>query len=232
MIITTQDLKSYTICPMLCKFNTAPPVDPLLAALKKALSYLYAFEMSNNHKVTESSMINRWDRILASEAKDLPEKEMAELAVEGWLIIKRFMDRVYNTDKRTPHIVGLRHKANIGNIHLQTLFDVVLMGERGKITLLEFGTVREAYNVRWQLAIDIEAKAKLYLLKQSLGRISCELIRYNLNKPLHKVSLKATPEFMKETEETILGIINNIQAGLFYQSPTCKCPHPEKCKGE
>jgi hypothetical protein len=230
MLITTTELKAYTICPMLCKFDTQPAVDPLLIALKRALGYLYSFEMSNNKKVLEGSMVNKWDKIWRQEAGDLDEDELAERAVEGWLIIKKFMDKVYKPDKRVPRIVGLSHKAKINGIHLQTTFDVVLHGEKEEVTLLEFGTVRNTHNVRWQLETDIEAKAKLYLLKRSLGRSNCRMVRYSLNKNINKTSIKATQAFMKDTEETILGIVDNIQEELFYPSPTCKCPHPDKCK--
>jgi len=230
MIITTTELKAYTVCPMLCKFGTKPAVDPLLIALKRALTYLYSFEMSNNKKVLEGSMVNKWDKIWRQEAGDLGEDELAERAVEGWLIIKKFMDKVYGSDKRVPRIVNLSHKASVEKIHFQTVFDVVLHGPKEEVTLLEFGTVRDTHNLRWQLETDIEAKAKLYLLKRSLGRSNCTLIRYNLNKNLNKTSIKATPTFMKDTEETILGIVDNIEEELFYPSPTCKCPHPERCK--
>jgi len=100
MIITTQDLQAYTICPMLCKFNTHPPVDPLLKALKRALNYLYSFEMSNHKKVTEESMMSKWDKIWKQGAGSIDDKLLAERAMDGWLIIKKFMNKAYLKNKQ------------------------------------------------------------------------------------------------------------------------------------
>ena len=230
MIITTQDLQAYTICPMLCKFNTHPPVDPLLKALKRALNYLYSFEMSNHKKVTEESMMSKWDKIWKQGAGSIDDKLLAERAMDGWLIIKKFMNKAYLKNKQVPRVVSLEHKTHIQrDIFLQTVFDVVLQGKQENITLLEFSTTRNK-NLIYNLEADIEARAKLYLLKKSIGRSNCELIRYGLDQNVNKVSIKATKTFMEDTEDIILGIINNIKDELFYPSPTCKCKHPDKCR--
>lgn len=220
MLITTEDLKQYTICPMLLKHKYPLRKDPFLLALKQALTYLYAFEMSNNKKVTSRSMMSKWDKIWGQEDR----------AVHGWMIIKKFMDKVYNKDKRIPHLVNLDYKSQVGPIHIATHFDVILSDNLGNLTLLEFGLATNHMHLQLQLDADIEAKTKLLILHKSLDNHTCTLIRYNLNEHLSSAKIITNNQFVTSTEKIIRGIINNIHNELFYPVPTCKCPHPKKCK--
>jgi hypothetical protein len=233
MLIHTTDLQKYTICPMMCKFGTPLPKNPFLFALKQALIYLYAFEMSNETKVNQQSMMSKWDRIWLKEAKTakLKNKEISKKAVDGWMIIKKYMNRVYLKDESIPHIVGLNYRGQLGSCYIDTNYDVILSDENGFLTLIEFSMSTDERHLQWQLDSDIAAKTKLLILHQSLGGATkCQLIRYNLNKHLNKASIYATNEFLKDTEQLVYGIINNIKNNLYYPSPTCKCVHPEKCK--
>jgi hypothetical protein len=218
---------------MMCKFKTPLPVNPFLIALKQALIYLYTFEMSNEIKVNQQSMMSKWDKIWLKEAKaaGLGEQDILDKAVNGWLIIKKYMDKVYSEDPRLSHLVGLNYRDQLGIDYIDVNFDVILSDEDGLLTLLEFSMDTDEKYLQWQLDSDIEAKTKLLLLYRSLsGEVPCQLTRYNLNKKLTSASIYSTKEFLQNTEQLIYGIIYNIKHNLYYPSPNCKCIHPEKCQ--
>jgi hypothetical protein len=241
----TADLQKYNICPMMHKFGTPLPKNPFLLALKQALVYLYIFEMSsetrvrpNNkkkverYKISYQSMMNKWDKIWTKEAKntELSDKEIAKKAVDGWLIIKKYMDDVYLDDTRLPNIAGLNYRATFDGCHIDTTYDVILSDEDGFLTLIEFSMSTNDKYLQKQLDDDIAAKAKLLLLHEAMPDVKCQLVRYNLNKKLLSAFVYGTKEFFKDTRETICKILHNIDNKIYKPNPNCKCVHPEKCK--
>ena len=232
MIIHTADLAKYNICPMMYKFGTSLPKDPFLLALKQALIYLYAFEMSNEKKADQQSMMNRWDRIWLKHAKtaNLEDEEISEKAVDGWLIIKKYMDDVYLNDDRLAHIAGLNYRAKFFDDYIDTTYDIILSDEHGFLTLIEFSMETNHQNLQEQLDKDIAARTKLLLLHYAMPDTKCQLVRYNLNKILTKTFICGNKDFYTSTKRKIKRILNNIKNNTYRPNPHCKCVHPEKCK--
>lgn len=214
MIIHTEDLRRYTICPMMYKSRDPFVYDPFLSAIKQTLIYLYAWEMSNQKKISAKSAMAKWDSLWGKKAG----------STDGWLMIQKFMRRVYNWDDRVPHLINLDYKAQWGKDFINTHFDIVLSGKDGTLTFLEFNCA-PTNDFRRQLETDIEAKAKLLILQKDLNHGKLELIRYNLNKRLDSARITVDPKFTMETTKLINGIIGNIKNEIFYPSPTCNCKH-------
>ena len=227
MLIHTRELKLYDRCPKCYELKRYPKIDPFLVAVKKALIYLYSFEMSNNHKVTPSSMINKWDKIWSTEAAkhNLTSEEISEKAVNGWLIINKYINDIYLEDYRIPRLVNLTHREQVDKFHFETDFDVILLDpQEDEIFIIEFTTLSDHYVMK-DLENNIEIKTKLFLLSKALNHNTCQLIKCHLNQSLTKVIISMSDICEPNIQSILVGLANNIKRGLFDPSPLCKESH-------